>query len=176
MLLSDAFEHPVSCPALELKALVLNINTGYNEKLMKKCRILYEYTVFVSKVREYSGYLPFGQAVEKAMNDCIADGILREFLLKNRAEVMSMSIFEYNEELHIQQERDDAMEEGVQRGIWQDKIHLIKKNRSKGRSPEEISDILEAELSFVHEIIDLINGYPDAGSSELCTLWVSRKK
>ncbi|WP_049945334.1 hypothetical protein [Butyrivibrio sp. AC2005] len=50
-------------------------------------------------------------AVEKAIDECIAEGILVNFLMKHRAEVQEMSIFEYNEELHLQNVRQDAIEE-----------------------------------------------------------------
>ena len=38
-------------------------------------------------------------AVKRAVDECISEGILREFLTKNRAEVINMSIFEYDKEL-----------------------------------------------------------------------------
>ena len=38
------------------------------------------------------------QAVEKAVEDCIEKNILREFLIEQKAEVIAMSIYEYNEE------------------------------------------------------------------------------
>lgn len=115
MKLSDAYEHLSEEPALELKVLVLNINPGYNRELMKKCRTLEEYMVFVGLVREYSQTMDLAEAVEQAINECIAANVLAEFLRKNRAEVKSVSIFEYDEEKHIQQERDEAMKKGEER-------------------------------------------------------------
>ena len=38
-------------------------------------------------------------AVKRAVDECISEGSLREFLSKNRAEVINMSIFEYDKEL-----------------------------------------------------------------------------
>ncbi len=43
--------------------------------------------------------MSLNQAVECAVDECIKEGILAEFLSKNRAEVISMSIFEYDKEL-----------------------------------------------------------------------------
>ena len=37
-------------------------------------------------------------AVQKAVDECIQEGILEEFLRKNRAEVIAVSIFEYDKE------------------------------------------------------------------------------
>ena len=49
------------------------------------------------RIRTYSGELPFADAVEKAITECIQENILRDFLLKNRAEAKAMSIYEYDE-------------------------------------------------------------------------------
>lgn len=48
------------------------------------------------------------------MLECIREGILGDFLKKNRAEALEMSWYEYNEELHIKNERKIAFEEGVE--------------------------------------------------------------
>ena len=96
--LSDAYETSNGEPALELKVLVININEGYNQKLMESCQILKEYAQYVSKVRTYKKTLKLNEAVEKAVEECIQEGILREFFLKHRAEVVAMSIFEYDRE------------------------------------------------------------------------------
>ena len=63
-------------PALELKVLVININEGYNQKLMESCQILKEYAQYVSKVRTYKKTLSLNEAVEKAVEECIQEGIL----------------------------------------------------------------------------------------------------
>ncbi len=79
-------------------------------ELMGKCRTLWEYMIFVSKVREYSRGMPLSQAMEKAVAGAIKENILADFLRKNRAEVIKVGIYEYNEELHIQQEREDVIQ------------------------------------------------------------------
>ncbi|MEY8428168.1 hypothetical protein AALA00_10720 [Lachnospiraceae bacterium 46-15] len=82
--LSDLYGHSVDRPALELKVLVLNINLGYNAKLM-----------------------------EKAVAECIKNDILAQFLRKNQAEVIKVGIYEYDEELHMHQVWEDAKKEGI---------------------------------------------------------------
>lgn len=57
-----------------------------------------EYAQYVAKVRRYSEEIELNTAVECAVSESIQEGILKEFLQKNRAEVIAMSIFEYNEE------------------------------------------------------------------------------
>lgn len=114
--LSDMYETRSGDPDLELKVTELNINLGHNEELMEKCRTLREYMILVDKIRRHGQEIPFAEAVERAVDECIKEGILAEFLRKNRSEVISVSIFEYNEERHLQQERDEAWSKGREAG------------------------------------------------------------
>ena len=96
--LSDSFEKRTGEPELELKVTVLNINAGCNETLMNACRLLKEYSLYVARVRSYASQMDMNTAVNRAVEECISEGILADFLLKSRAEVVAMSIFEYDEE------------------------------------------------------------------------------
>ena len=87
--LSDAYEKHIGDPNLELKVITLNINEGYNKDLMKQCKILREYAQYVEKVREYASTMDLNAAVEKAVDECIHQGILEEFLRANRMEVIA---------------------------------------------------------------------------------------
>ncbi len=104
---------------LELIVEVININRGYYKALMEDCETLWGYGIYVDKVRQYRRTMSLEQAVERAVSECISEGILADFLRQNRAEVKSMSIFEYNEEEHIRQVELDAMEMGMKRGMEQ---------------------------------------------------------
>ena len=55
-------------------------------------------------------------AVEGAITECIREGILAEFLSKNRAEAKRMSIYEYDEERHMRQTRAEGYEDGEAAG------------------------------------------------------------
>ena len=101
---------------MELKVLVININEGYNQKLMESCQILKEYAQYVSKVRTYKKTLKLNEAVEKAVEECIREGILRKFLLANKAEVVAMSIFEYDREWEEEILRKEEFEAGKEMG------------------------------------------------------------
>ena len=114
--LSDLFSKQVSNPALELKAIMLNINKGHNLHIMKACKSLQDYSEYVFRVRSYATELPLNEAVEKAITECIRDDILREFLIKNRAEAKAMSIYEYDEEKVMRMLREEAREDGYNSG------------------------------------------------------------
>lgn len=114
--LSDAFEEKQEEPELELKVTVYNINEGNNRELMEACHLLKEYAQYVELVRKYTKGQPFREAVERAVDECIKGGILKEFLSKNRAEAIEVCIFEFDEEKYIASEREDAYKNGFEEG------------------------------------------------------------
>lgn len=117
--LSELFSIPDADPSLELKAVMLNINKGHNRKLMETCRTLQDYAEYTFRVREYAAEMPRDLAVEQAITECISEGILADFLRKNRAEAKKVSIYEYDEERHMRQTREEGMEEGYANGFSQ---------------------------------------------------------
>lgn len=132
--LSDSYQVREDSPDLELRVQVLNINAGFNENLKGQCQTLAEYMHYVDKVRAYARDMPIDEAVGKAVNECIEQDILREFLLRNKAEVVRMSIYEYDEESARRAIRDTAYERGVEDGE--------SKGETKGRQ-EDILWLLE---------------------------------
>lgn len=119
--LSDLYVHKGEEPNLELIVTQININAGYNKDLMEKCQVLKEYMLYVERVRKYQKAMPIEQAVNRAVDECIEEGILADFLRKNKAEVVRMSIYEYDEKLHAQALLEDGIkigkEEGKEEGI-----------------------------------------------------------
>lgn len=116
LLLSDAFWQKQEQPELELSVTVYNINWGYNQELMDACRLLAEYAQYVNQVRKFAEKMPFAEAVEHAVDYCIGHDILADFLTKNRAEAIAVSIFEYDEEKHLNKEREAAYRKGKYEG------------------------------------------------------------
>ncbi len=126
--LADLF-HPMPLPInLDLIVRVLNINPGHNENLVAHSPYLRGYQIYTDKVRRYSAKMPLKEAVELAVQECICEGVLKEFLLENKMEVMDMSIFEFDQQLYIKVQRQEAMEDGIQigeqRGVEQGETRL----------------------------------------------------
>ena len=65
------------------------------------CQTLKEYMLFVERVRLHAKTMTVGAAVHRAVTECIREGILSDFLSQNRAEVIAVSIFEYDEEREL---------------------------------------------------------------------------
>ena len=83
---------------------------------MQHCNTLNEYAQYVARVRLYAADMSLDQAVERAVDECVREGILAEFLTRNRNEVISMSIFEYDKELEEKKLRKAEYEAGFSEG------------------------------------------------------------
>lgn len=60
--------------------------------------------------------MELGDAIETAVNECIRKDILRDFLMEQKAEVIAMSIYEYNEEYVRKTLFEDGKETGYNQG------------------------------------------------------------
>lgn len=155
--LSDLFQIPDVEPELELKVHLLNINLGHNIEILKQCKLLEEYMQYIQRVRGYAKDIPIEQAVDRAVSECIREGILAEFLEKFRREAIQVSIFEYDEERELrlirQNEREQGLQEGLQRGRNNILLELINKKRKKGEAISQIAMELEETEETILEII-----------------------
>lgn len=118
--LSDAFAHKTENPQLELKCMVYNINYGKNQELMSRCKILKEYSIFVDYVRFYyktNNYTDLESSTHQAIDRCIEENILKDFLIKNRAEVVKVTQLDYTFERQLELEREEAISEGRAEGL-----------------------------------------------------------
>lgn len=160
LLLSDAYHWKGEETALELKVLQLNINPGYNEDIVSKCSTLLEYIQFVSRTRIYQKQMPLSEAVNRAVEECIREGILEDFLRKNRAEVVKMSIYEYDEEKHLKTLQEESREDGIKLGISQGIEQGMEQGRDeilfsmfrKNKTPQDISEFTGQPLEYLYQV------------------------
>ena len=149
--LSESYENMSGESNLELKVIILNINVGHNKKLMEECQTLREYAQYVAKVRRYSEEMELNTAVECAVSESIQEGILKEFLQKNRAEVIAMSIFEYNEEEEKRKLRKAEYEAGMAEGVMKTKKETVISLAEMGLSVRQIAQGVKVEEKTVHK-------------------------
>lgn len=120
---------------------------------------LKEYAQYVAKVRKYvSKNISLEEAVTRAVDECIEEGILAEFLMKNKAEVIKVSIYEYDKEFEEKKLRKAEFEAGVEAGIELGERSLlenqIRKKLKKGKPIEQIADELEEAVTTIQRIIE----------------------
>lgn len=118
-----------------------------------------EYAQYVAKVRKYvSKNISLEEAVTRAVDECIEEGILAEFLMKNKAEVIKVSIYEYDKEFEEKKLRKAEYEAGVESGIELGERSLlenqIRKKLKKGKPIEQIADELEEAVTTIQRIIE----------------------
>ena len=117
--LSDAFEPAGNGeePMLECIAKQININYGYNQKLLDTCKRLHDYSYFINEIRaNITEGLILSEAISQAMDTCIRKEILVDILSKQRSEVYDMLLTEFDEERYERTLRQDALEDGIEKG------------------------------------------------------------
>ena len=122
------------------------------------------------------------EAVDRAIRECIREDVLREFLENHRMEARAMSIFEYDQEKHMRQEREAAwkagieegrrsgieegrrsgLEEGRRSGLEEGREQilevLIRKKLAKGKTVSEIAGELEETEEHIQALISKMEG------------------
>lgn len=159
--LSDAFEKETKNPEIELVCHVYNINSGKNTPLLSKCQTLREYMYFVDMVRknnEISGNLE--DAIEKAINPCMEENVLRDFLAQHREEVMHVMTLDYTFERRLEMQRAEAIEDGERIGKEigkEEKLsEQIRKKIQKGKPLDQIADELEEVPETIRPLYEKI--------------------
>lgn len=134
-----------------MKCRVYNINHGKNQELLDKCPFLKEYMIFVDYVRELhkeNVYEELEHCIELAIDRCIEENVLREFLIRRRTEVIKVMQLDYTFDRQLMLERRDSREEGGIEKI----ITLICKKLKKSKTMEEIADDLEEDVEVIEPI------------------------
>ena len=116
------------------------------------------------------------EAVDEAISKSLKEGVLKDLLKKNRAEVRNVVLTEYNEELHLKNVRECGYEEGydngydsgLDQGRKQKEVDLIIKKVRKGQSLEQIADALETSKEQLKEIYEtVVKAAPDYDISKI---------
>lgn len=162
--LSDSFEgNSEEESALECTAIMLNINYGHNRELMEKCQVLHDYSYFVEEVRRgmQSGKT-LEEAVDDTINNSMSEGVLKDILRKNRAEVKRVMWSDYNEELHLKNVRQMGVEDGRNEGKMYHLLEQVIKKVRKNQSLSQIADALEEDPERLRPIYEtVISAAPD---------------
>ena len=166
--LSDMFENYVNNPQIELKVRVINING--DAAILDRCKSLRDYMTFVEKVRYKTDFenIDIRTAVMTAMDECMKDDILVDFFEEHRAEVIEVSIYDYDEEKVRKILAEEAKEEGREKGRQEGreegkkegeklaKINLVIKKVKRGKPLSIIASELEEEEDDMKPMYDAV--------------------
>jgi hypothetical protein len=159
--ISDAFwgaglQHPAGHPMLELEVRVLNINRGRNRKILERCATLDAYAAFVGQVRDrQKAGKAFDDAVAAAIDHCVENGILVEYLKNNRSEVCNMLFTEFNledaKEVWFEEGREEGIEEGIEKGREKERFENARAMYAEGDSLEKINRVTKIPIETLKE-------------------------
>ncbi|MGN0277844.1 MAG: hypothetical protein ACI4C4_00675 [Lachnospiraceae bacterium] len=142
--LSDSFEEKQE-GCIELTVRTININYGHNRELMEKCKPLADYSYFIATIRKKPETKSLQNAVEESVETCIKQNILKDFLSEQKAEVIAMSIYEYNEDYV----KKTLYEEGYDAGKNEGQSEAILKN------VESVMQNLHIDLEHACKILNI---------------------
>ena len=116
------------------------------------------------------------KAVEQAVDSCIKKGILTDILLGNKAEVTDMILEEYDENLHISNEKEISYQEGLEQGRKEELENTLRERQRadqasqqakeanqraavfqlkvQGKSEKEIAEAMNLPFEKVQEILN----------------------
>ena len=163
--LSDAYENQADEPQLELMCTVYNINPGNNEELKERSRTLREYMIFVGYVNENlakakKGEKDYETAIRDAVNRCIVENILKDFLLERREDVQKSMMFDLTYEKQMENAKrewyNDGVEEGRAEGTVRYLVTSVIKKVQKNKTLDQIADELEESIEIIQPIYDIV--------------------
>ena len=164
--LSNAFQIPDNRGEFEWTATVINLNHPDNNSMLKRCKPLSDYTFLVSKIQKHSQMMSKEEAINKAVDDCIASGILSDFLKAHRAEVLKVYLAEINEEVlrkRLKEEGHDegytaghevGITEGISIGNQNRLIQQITKKIKAGKPLEQIAEEVEETTDAICQLYE----------------------
>ena len=153
--LSDAFKDieglklsESDAAPLELIVQVYNINHGHNSEILKRSGTLDSYSIFIGKIREYQKQeKSLEEAGRNAINYCIKNNILKDYLEAHASEVLNMLMGEWDKEEYLEVACEEAREEGMEK----EKLIIAKNLLTEGSTPEFVHKITGLSLEEIRE-------------------------
>ena len=153
MKLSDAYKEKDTENRLEVTVKMININQDAHHEILEKCPVLNEYSQFIEIIRKYQDKQE-ERPYKKAIQECMEKGILKDYLMRRGSEVENMLLAEYDYETDIAVQREEAWEEGMEKGIDKKNREIACKLAAKGMPIKEIAQIVNAKEAEVKEWIE----------------------
>jgi predicted transposase YdaD len=115
---------------------------------MQACETLVGYAHFIGLVQKTPAAMMTAELVDTAVQQCIADGYLVDYLTERRAEVVNMMLYEWNAEEAIRMIQQEAIEEGLEEGRERGLKEGRKEGRREGRE--------EARAAFLGQVAQMV--------------------
>jgi len=149
--LSDAYKLKAGEFSLELTAKVLDVNYDSGCAALEKSPSLKGYAYLVALIRRYqeNGF-SLDKAIKTAIEQCMNENVLADFLQENYEEVANMLLREYRMEDELEARMEEGEEIGMEKGI----IGSARKFLAAGLPFEKIVEILELSEDHIKQLED----------------------
>ena len=136
-------------------ATVLNVNANHNPALQKKCKALYDYSNFVSNVRNrIASGQERDEAVKAAVDDAINGKLLEGLFEEQKWEIIGLMLAEFDQEIYEKTVREEGRKEGLEKGLVEGALVLIK---DFNVTPEVAAEKMGAPLD---QLLAVLNAQP----------------
>lgn len=152
--LSDAFMNDDKSGKFEWTARVLNINKEYNLPLQKKCKPLYDYIRFISRINQNKKErkMTVDIAVREAVDWAISQNFLEGYIREQKEEIIGMLLEEYDEQACIETWQEDGFIKGHKEGVQQKAVEDAKNLLIKKIPVETISECIGLPIEQVFDL------------------------
>lgn len=141
--LSDAYIAKCGKISLEARVKVINVNYDKGADILKRCKTLNEYSMFIHMIREKQQEKGLQKAVEESVRGCMRKGILTEFLERNGGDIVSLVRIELTrEECEAIREEDGyvrGLEDGLNEGRIEEQLKIARNMKALGAETAFIS-------------------------------------
>ena len=151
--LSKAYHKNDYAGECEWTAHMININYGKNKKLFDKCKKLKEYAILIDKIKRNVRCCDNPEdGVDDAINECIKENILKDFLVAHKAEVKGLILEEFDEEEYREMLREEYREIGIEEGRKEGLEKGRAEGQAEGRAEGQAEGRAESILEFLQEM------------------------
>ena len=131
---------------------VVNINIDKHNPILKRCKVLEEYSEFVDIVRKHIK-TKVSSPLRHSVQECIKKGILSKYLARKATEVENMLLAEYDYDTDIRVQRAEAFEEGAEKKA----VETAKRLLLMGLTVEQVSAGTELSIKIVENLLSEMN-------------------
>ena len=146
--LSDSFPEGKTGD-IEVCVRMINISYGHSPGVLDACEPLKEYSWLIAQIRSKEKELGILKAVDRAIEDMPEEFLIKDFLIKHKAEAKEMLATEYNEAEYLQLVKENYLEEGrvntITELVRNGMLSSEKAASYLGISDEELSKLLLKE-------------------------------
>lgn len=150
--LFDAYLDKTTEADLQVRAKLVNIKYENKAPELSRSEFLNGYSYLIQEIERYRESTTQDMAIKMAVNSCINQGILAEFLRKNMKGIVDMYNAEMDRELYEKNLKTEGKAEGIAEGIAMVAVRMMKNGKP-------LREIIECTALTEKQVRDLAKAY-----------------